>query len=1044
MPSNLPIVGIGASAGGVEALEEFFKSVPPDSGLAFVVVTHLSPARESMLADILGRAAPIPVVEARDEQLVEPGHVYVLPPGAVLTIHNSRLDLRRTGVAEHERAPIDVFFASLAEDQGEHAIGVVLSGGGSDGTLGLKAIKEHGGLTVAQGSNLTRPRFSEMPSSAVAAGIVDLQLPVEHIAERIVSYVQNWENFNPERPGDALTRIYAILRIRAGHDFSEYKERTFQRRIQRRMQVVQTEKLEDYAALLEQQPEEVKALFRDLLIGVTDFFRDAAAFEALEKLVIPHLFEGKGVNDEVRVWVTGCSSGEEAYSIAILLREQLEKLVSPPRVQIFATDIDEAALTVARAARYPANATKSVSPKRLQRFFVHEFGSYRVVKELRDMCIFSSHSLIRDPPFSRLDLISCRNLMIYLKPALQAQIIPLVHYALRPGGFLFLGPSENVSRHAELFFTLDRKTRLYRRRDLVSRPPLPLRHFPPHPREYQVGRAEGEHPLLQRSDAMRRVAATLVDQFAPAYVIVDGQGQALYFSSGTGKYLQLAAGPPNRDIVAMARPGLRNDLRLALQTARSSGRGVTRDRVAVQINGSIQVVSLAVQPITEDPITEDKELVYGVVFIDRGPMHPANPEADQRPVSEDGTVREIERELQETRERLQSTIEELETANEEYRSSNEELLSVNEELQSTNEELETSKEELQSVNEELQTVNNELGTKIDEADRANNDLHNLFESTGLATVFLDRNLMIRSFTPAITTLFNLIPTDRGRPLTEIVSRVANTDLEKDMRAVLAGTPVIEHALGLTDGTSHFLVRILPYRGGSGAIDGVLLTFTDITKIVAAEERQKVLTAELSHRVKNTLAVVASITERTLPDGEVKTDLIGRFHALGKTHDLLADAGWTEASLRDVFAAELAPHIALDGGNVSLSGPPVMLKPQTALLLALAIHELATNAAKYGALSVPGGHIDIAWTAGGNSAAALELTWTEHGGPKIESLARRGFGTELIERGIRFELQGESKLEIVDGSLRCQMRIPIDHEHLFFTSSSDRGNREEQA
>src|SRR5262252_9974612 len=486
---NLPIVGIGASAGGVEALEQFFKSVPADHGLAFVIVTHLSPDRESLLSEILGRAARMPVVDARDGERVEAEHVYVLPPSAILTIRDGRLQLRRTGRADRERAPIDVFFNSLAEDQAEHAIGVVLSGGGTDGTLGLKAIKEHGGLTIAQGSNVTRPRFAEMPLSAVASGFVDLELPVEEIPERIVAYVRNWGAFDPERPGDALAKIHMLLRTRTGHDFREYKERTFQRRVQRRMQVVQTTKLEDYAERLQSEPDEVSALFRDLLIGVTDFFRDAAAFQALETLVIPKLFEDKGADDEVRVWIAGCSTGEEAYSIAILLQEHLERSLSQPKVQIFATDIDETAMGVARAARYPASLVKEVSPERLRRFFVHEAGTYRVVKELRDMCIFSTHSVIRDPPFSRLDLISCRNLLIYLKPALQAQIIPLFHYALRPSGYLFLGSSENVSRHTELFVSLDRKNRLFRRRDLVSRPPLPLRQFLPNSRR-DTGAAE--------------------------------------------------------------------------------------------------------------------------------------------------------------------------------------------------------------------------------------------------------------------------------------------------------------------------------------------------------------------------------------------------------------------------------------------------------------------------------------------------------------------------------------------------------------------------
>ena len=533
--------------------------------------------------------------------------------------------------------------------------------------------------------------------------------------------------------------------------------------------------------------------------------------------------------------------------------------------------------------------------------------------------------------------------------------------------------------------------------------------------------------MVERSDMLQRVSDTIVEHFAPSYVIVNETGQTLYFSSGTGKYLQPAAGPPNRDIVAMARPGLRADLRAALHRARETGRRVVRDRIAVQINGGVQMVSLTVEPVKQGG-----ETAYGIVFVDRDPMRAPDEMADeQHPEAQDTTIQQIERELQETKERLQSTIEELEAANEEFRSSNEELLSVNEELQSTNEELETSKEELQSVNEELQTVNSELTSKIDELDHANSDLNNLFQSTQIATIFLDRNLVIRSFTPAVTKLFNLIPGDRGRPLTDIVSRLDYPDLENDMRQVSGGGKMVERAVSLVGGKGHHFARILPYRSGDNKIDGVLLTFVDVTNIVAAEEQQKVLAAELSHRVKNSLAVVSSIAERTLPEGQTKTDLIGRLHALAHTHDVLSETGWIEAGLRDLVEAELAPH-ALDGGtNVRVNGPPVMLKPQAALFLVLVIHELSTNAAKYGALSTPNGSVEVAWGITGDRPPRLELTWAESGGPKVDALPRHGFGSELIERGIRFELEGEAKLDTKDGALHCRIVIPAKPEYLTF-------------
>jgi two-component system CheB/CheR fusion protein len=1037
---KLPIVGIGASAGGVEALETFFKAVPAENGMAFVVVTHLPPDRESLLAEILGRSTRMPVVNAKEGQTVEAEHVYVLPASAILTIRDGALRLRRTGPADRERAPIDVFFNSLAADQAEHAIGVVLSGGGSDGTLGLKAIKENGGLTIAQGSNLTRPRFAEMPSSAVAGGFVDLLLPVEDIPGRIVAYAGNWDTFDPERPSDALSKIHTLLRMRTGHDFTEYKERTFQRRVQRRMQVVQTAHLEEYLERLEKEPNEASALFRDLLIGVTTFFRDAAAFRALENLVIPQLLENRHADDEVRVWVPGCSTGDEAYSIAILLREQMDRMEAPPKVQIFATDIDEAAMAVARAARYPANSVKEVSSERLKRFFVREAGTYRLMKQLRDMCIFSTHSVIRDPPFSRLDLISCRNLLIYLQPILQAQIIPLFHYSLRPGGCLFLGLSENVSRFSELFHSLDKRNRVFRRRDLVARPPLPLRQFFRSARVVKTRSEPNQDGHLQPSELLRDVASTIVERFAPAYVIVDEFGDVLYFSSGTGKYLQAAAGPPTRALVGMARPGLSADLRAALHRAKETGKRVVRDRVAVQSEGGLQMIS-----ITLEPVQQGNETVYGVVFSEYGPIrNKEDAVGERRSDSEDSTARQIERELEETKERLQSTIEELETANEEFRSSNEELLSVNEEVQSTNEELETSKEEFQSINEELQAVNHELSAKIEELDRVNSDLNNLFQSTQIATIFLDRYLVIRSFTPAVVTLFNLIPGDRGRPLTDLARRIDYPKIENDIRAVFANGDVIERSLSLEGAKSHYLARVLPYRATNGQIDGVVLTFFDVTNMVAAEEQQKVLAAELSHRVKNTLAVVSSITERTLPEGEAKQDLMGRFHALAHTQDVLSQAGWTGAGLRELIWAEFSPHKTGDGRNLQVSGPPVMLKPQAALFLTLVVHELSTNAAKYGALSVPGGLVKVIWSIAGDHLPHLEIEWKEEGGPKMDGSMTRGFGTELIERGVRFELQGEAKLEAIDGGLYCRIVIPANPQYLIFGSPPVRRGIEDAA
>ncbi len=468
MAARFSIVGIGASAGGVEALEAFFAAMPAESGMAFVVVTHLDPKHESWLAEIIGRRTTMPVTAARDGDEVAPQRVYVLPPGVIMTIEGGHLRLRGRTAGISERAPIDIFFSSLAEDQGEDAVGIVLSGGGSDGTLGITAIKEHGGLTLAQGSNRTEPRFKDMPESAAATGLIDLVVPVEQMPDRLLNYLRTAGEIDGDRIAAATRNIHTLLRTRLGHDFSQYKDKTFGRRVQRRMQVLQLTNIDAYVERLQKEPDEVTKLFRDLLIGVTSFFRDPGAFAALENSVIPRIFDGKGSDQDVRVWVPGCSTGEEVYSIAILLREHMDKFGTTPKVQIFGSDIDERAMTTARTGYYPESLLKEVSAERLQRFFIPDEQGYRVTKEMRDMCIFSSHSVLRDPPFSRLDLISCRNLLIYLKAELQSRLIPIFHYALRTDGFLFLGLSETIARHGDLFAPLDKQHRIFKRRDLVT------------------------------------------------------------------------------------------------------------------------------------------------------------------------------------------------------------------------------------------------------------------------------------------------------------------------------------------------------------------------------------------------------------------------------------------------------------------------------------------------------------------------------------------------------------------------------------------------
>src|SRR5712692_4898812 len=559
MDERFPIVGIGASAGGVEALEGLFRAMPADSGIAFVVVTHLAPKRESMLPEILARDTRMPVLTAEHDQSVRRSHVYVAPADAVLHTQKGCLRLRET--ADRERTPIDSFFAALAEDQGEFAIGIVLSGAGSDGTLGIKAIKEHGGLTLAQGPDHSGPRHTGMPDSAIASGVIDLVLPVETMPAQLTSYVRSFQVLDKavekgEEPEAARRTICAVLHDRTGHDFGGYKTRTFYRRVERRMQVLQIGSLAGYVEHLRQHPAEADQLFRDLLIGVTNFFRDATAFEALEGLVMPRLFKDKGPSDTIRVWVPGCSTGEEVYSLAIMLREQVERSRSRAKIQIFATDIDQAALSIARSGRYPDTLLHGVSKERLERFFSIEGTSYVINKLIRDMCVFSAHSAVRDPPFSRIDLISCRNLLIYLNSELQGRVIPLFHYALKPDGFLFLGTSENISQHGDLFAAIDKKSRVFQRRsDGGAIPPLSLSLSL---RRYgaRSGAAPDAKVATERS-LRQSLQARVLERHAPPHVVVTRDGDVVNYSGGTGKYLEAPPGRPSRSVMAMARRGLR-------------------------------------------------------------------------------------------------------------------------------------------------------------------------------------------------------------------------------------------------------------------------------------------------------------------------------------------------------------------------------------------------------------------------------------------------------------------------------------------------------
>ncbi|HEX3951840.1 MAG TPA: CheR family methyltransferase [Steroidobacteraceae bacterium] len=765
--AEFPIIGIGASAGGIDAFHSFFKHMPSDSNMAFVMILHLPAARKSMLTEILARWTAMPVIEVSERVEIKPNHVYVPSPHALVTLSDGHLIVEMP--SEHNERllrPIDAFFDSLGSVLRDRAVGIVLSGTGSDGALGLKAIKESGGLTLAQGRSGTAPQYGEMPAGAIATGAVDIIAPVEEMpghllrvkAARAEAPVSNDSSVN----SDALRlEICAILRNRLGHDFSGYRSQTFMRRVQRRMQVRSVSTLEGYIDKLKSEADEASLLFRDLLIRVTSFFRDKDTFDALATEVIPRLFEHKMAEDTVRLWVPGCATGEEAYSLAILLRERMDSVSAHPRVQIFATDIDDSAVATARLGRYPKTLLDGLSETRIQRFFTGSNGSYRVNKEIRELCTFSMHNVIRDPPFSMMSLVSCRNLLIYMNPELQERVIPVFHYALVPGGILLLGGAESVAQHPGLFAPVDKQARIFARRQGRS-PELALNWS-----RSQLTR-HGEAFAAGQSTDTRRPSS-----------IEHRDSNRSSGSDGDG-----------------ASPAARYKPLLESATADAAG--------AAQL----------------------KSAVAGLC------------------------------------EELQSLSEEHQTALEELRSSNEELHSVNEEMQSTNEELETSKEELQSLNEELHTVNIRLTEKIDELNRTNSDLRNLFESTQIATVFLDRNLIIRNFTPAIASIYNLIPSDAGRPLTDIVSHLRYTSLREDVSFVLTMLEPMERRIVRDDRSAHYIMRILPYREPDSAVSGVLVTFIDVTNIVQAEEalvaadvRKDVFLATLSHELRNPLAPI---------------------------------------------------------------------------------------------------------------------------------------------------------------------------------------------
>ena len=886
------VVGIGASAGGLKALKTFFDHVPEDSGLAFVVVIHLSPDHESHLAQLLQPHVKMPVQQVTETVPLEGNTVYVIPPNANLNTIDTHLRLSDLEERRHERAPIDHFFRTLADSHDGHSIGVILTGTGSDGTLGLKEIKEKGGLTIVQDPN--EAEFDGMPQSAIATGLVDLILPLTEIPEAIhriaavaprLPIPKDGSDIGPEER-QILHKVFAQIRARTGRDFSRYKRSTILRRIRRRMQLRYVEEFDTYLNLLREEPSEVQALADDLLITVTNFFRDPEVYEALEQKVIPQLFDKKKADDELRVWSVGCATGEEAYSIAILLleeaarREAAHELV--PRLQIFASDLHEKSLAKAREGFYPGDIATDVSPERLQRFFHKEDGGYRIRNEVRELVVFAPHNLLGDPPFSRLDLISCRNVMIYLQRDVQRDVAELFHYALRPDGILVLGTSETIDGK-DFFKAQDKRHCVWRKRNVPApEPRLPV--FPltrpriigdPDSSEHD-GEPVAYGPLHQR----------MVERYAPPSVLVSPDDNVVHFSEHAGRYLVHPGGEPTTSVFKLVHEVLRIELRSVLHAARDQQEAQHSKPLPVEFDGQERRVVLHARPALE-PRQEGFVLV---IFDERAPAErePAEPRAQT-----DGEAQtefdDMETKLGISRQRLQGIIEEYETSQEELKASNEELQSANEELRSTLEELETSKEELQSMNEELQTVNQENQHKVEELAQLSSDLQNLMAATEIATLFLDRDLRILRFTPRIGELFNVRPADRGRLLSDLTHRLGYDELQADARRVLDKLAPVEREVQDEAGR-WYLTRVLPYRSTEDRIEGVVITFVDITTRKEVEEDLR----QSEEQFRALVDASASMVWTTDAKGRVVEDSPSWRAFTGQTAKQRKGWGWLDA------------------------------------------------------------------------------------------------------------------------------------------------------
>ncbi len=831
---DFPIVGIGASAGGLEALEKFFINLPNDNGIAFVIVMHFDPTSKSLMGEILKRYSKMAVVQVEEGMKVEPNHVYIIPPNKDMAILRGVLHLLEPVVRKGIRHPIDFFLRSLADDNREKSICIILSGTGTEGTLGLKAIKGEDGMVMVQ--DVKSAAYDGMPASAIATGLVDYILPPEKMPEELIKYVKQSFIKGARKPEsiseytNSIQKIIILIRDKTGHDFSLYKQNTIIRKVEMRMNIHQIDNISDYIRYLQENPPEIDTLYKGLLIGVTKFFRDPQAYEILKKEIMPDLLKNKTT---ARVWVPACSTGEEVYSMAIVFKEHLDETKSKIKVQIFATDVDRAAIEIARAGVYPDSIADDVSQERLQRFFRKNPDTYMINKEIREMVIFSPQNVIKDPPFSRLDMVSCRNLLIYIGPELQKRLLRLFYFSLNPDGILFLGNSETIGEFSDLFTALDRKGKIYRRKSGVS---IPLMADITNIAPFEVTQLKETHDMKhKRINIGELTEKILLESCIPSCVIINEKGDILYIHGKTGKYLEPSPGKASLNIMEMAREGLKFELNAAIRRVITQKKDIVFKDLNVKTNGAVQTVNLVVKPIVRP---ETMQGLIMVIFEDvQTPKLSRSSKKKYTAKQMNEHVTDLEHELKSTKENLQATIEELQTSNEELKSTNEELQSANEELQSANEELEASREELQSINEELMTLNAEHNDKIEEFSRVINDMNNLLASTEIATIFLDNDLRIKGFTPAVKRIINLIETDIGRPVSDIVINLLYENFVKDVREVLDNLIFKEMEIKDKNNLWYFM-RILPYRTTENIIDGAVITFIDISERKRIEQMER--------------------------------------------------------------------------------------------------------------------------------------------------------------------------------------------------------------